>query len=258
MATTVNVLIKGVAICYEKDNLWKVLFPFDGCHSVKVSYKVDGREVFLGHFGQVNNRLSISTDQQQIPPQSSNQFKQEVLDLTDPSGKTHPTVMKKQGWNDRGVLLTIKNINFDVRHKLKRDFPNSVRNLDLILTDRVTERRFGAAEDVAHSVEGNINLKGNETVTITTAAGTNIFTSEPGNAYEITFDNDCELPNPSGKNDMEMFYELIEEPGKPNRKFIIEGKRTGDPVPGPKAIPPSLLEGKPCLAVQVTKSEQLP
>ncbi|HEY0428336.1 MAG TPA: hypothetical protein VGC76_11180 [Pyrinomonadaceae bacterium] len=258
METIVYVLIKGVAICYKKDNLWKILFPFDDCHSVKLSYKTGTREVFLGHFGQAKGKIEIITNQAAFPPQSSGEFDHEVVNLTD-AGVTHQSIVPKSGWDSKGILLTIQNANFDVKNRLE-DFPEAIAGLDIFLTDRNVDKKFGENEHIAHSVEAKIQLSENEFVKVNIGR-TELFTTEPGNTYNLIFDNDCDKPLKAPKrNDMEMFYELIEEPNDRSRKFVVEGRpKHGTPTPkSNRNEPPDLLQGKPCLVVKASKGDQLP
>lgn len=269
MATLVKIIIKGVAICYKKNNLWKVLFPFDDCHTVKLNYEHGAEKGFLGNFGRTKCKIEVTTNQTLVPPSSSGQFDEEILNLTSDSsnntGKTfpyitHQAVKAKEGWNTRGVLLTMQNTNLDVNDSLKEDFSDSLQGYDIYLTDKNTDKRIDfnqAGIEIAHSIEGKIGLDGENIITVK-VDNTEIFTTVPGGTYIFTFNNDCEgKPKPPKTNDMEMFYEVIEDANpQANRKFVIEGRPNGQVVN--RSIPPNFADGKPCLAVEVTKVEGLP
>ena len=69
--TTVDIIIKGVALCYKKDvggkKFWRVLFPFDGetgeehCHLVNFLWKKDdGPELALLPPSANKTRISLA------------------------------------------------------------------------------------------------------------------------------------------------------------------------------------------------------
>jgi hypothetical protein len=264
MASTIEIIVKGIAICYKKTiadgrTVWRVLFPFNDCHSVKLSCDMGGETIFLGHLGSSKSKIEIVTGSTTSSTGSTTDFK-EVLDLTsdgsDPAHPlvTHASLQKKSGWDERGVALTIPNMYFDVRNSL-RDFAE-IGNSEIYLED--TEGGIEQPiEDIAHSVRGTIDLSGGETASII-IDGRTIFTSQPEVSCVLVFDNDCKEEHPDHPNDMVMIYQLVEEPGNEDRMFLVKGRAKADGDKNLMSEPPNLLGGKPCLVVKVSKSDDLP
>ena len=271
MATTINIIIKGIGICYLKNvqgkDVFRVLFPFNECHSVKFSYETGGRTVFVGHLGKAKSKIEVTaTSAASNLASVTEQFRTEVFDLT--AGKaeltTHPQIYPKAGLDERGVVLTIPSVSFDVRHTLRYFDVNSPEKMIIYVADS-----DGAPDqiinDLAHSITGQILLGAGGTVSVKTDEG-NIFTSRPDSACTLIFDNDCKevthKPDGSYKNDMEMLYELVEEPGHTTRKFFVSG-REKNPTPKIEAAgtfltePPQLVQGKPCLIVKVSDTDSI-
>lgn len=266
---TINIIIKGIAICYQKEiegkKLWRVLFPFNDCHSVKFSYDKGSGEVFVGHLGKAKSRVEIVPEAENRDAGATEKFQKTVLDLTADTAsiKTHSKISLKDKWDKRGILLTIPSVVFDVRKTLL-DFCET-RDLDIFIHNPADDSvqilytcgNSSAQIDIAHSIKGEISLEAGITLSVKTDDNI-VFTVKPDTDYTLIFDNDCKevttLPDGSYKNDMEMIYELLEEPEHTDHKFLVKGE--GNPVE-----PPDLLRGKPCLVVKVsdpTSIESLP
>jgi hypothetical protein len=256
---TISIIIQGIAICYQKEiegkTVWRILFPFNHCHTVKFEYEKGADKVFVGHLGTPKSRVEVTMNGA-TSASSTEEFDNQVLDLTtDTVIRTHSKIALKSGWDERGVLLTIPSIVFDVRDTLL-DFPEN-RLLDEIFlhnpdgpTEQILYDKASSAIvlDVAHSITGRIQLKAGEALSVKIDENT-IFTTEPNTNYTLIFDNDCdeieELPDGTYRNDMEMIYTLFQDTSHANRKFLVEARAN-------LSIPPNLLQGKPCLVVKVT------
>lgn len=257
---TINIIIKGIAICYQKEiagkKVWRILFPFNECHTTKFGYEKGNEKVFVGHLAKAKSKIEVTRSAGGGSAGSSARFNNQVLDLTTNSViTTHSKVALKSGWDTRGVLLTIPSVFFDIRMTLLEY--EDTRLLDQIFLynpDEATEQILYDRDssttvlDVAHSITGEIQLRAEETLSVETDEHS-IFTTEPNTDYTLIFDNDCdeilELPDGTYRNDMEMIYQLFQEPNHTNRKFLVQGR--GNP-----AEPPNLLRGKPCLVVKVS------
>jgi hypothetical protein len=208
MATTVDIIIKGIAICYRKDDNWHVLFPIDAeeCHKIAFSYKKgDNSDLPKGDLAKSTaiNITIAGAGASSVTSETSN-FTSHVLDLT--SQRTHGKIRSKGDLTGKAVLLTIPHARFSI-NKYLEEFPSG-RIPDLV------ETKTGARNPIytlAHSVKGTITLNdGAQVVVESDGLGGGRFVTEPGFSSILTFNNDCEKPKP-GKNDMDMFYEVIEE-----------------------------------------------
>lgn len=260
--STINIIIKGIAICYQKvidgKNVWRILFPFNECHTVKFSYNKGAGEVFVGHLGKAKSRVEVALQPEAGPASSTQEFDEKVLDLTsgDASLETHSSIASKEKWEERGILLTIPSAVFDVRKTLLDFSINQGLNIFLYNSKNGAiqilhnSNGSGQTRDIAHSITGRIVLEKKGALSVKTDTNT-VFTAEPDTDYTLTFDNDCnELPKGRFKNDMEMIYELLEEPEQADRKFLVKAE-------GGTAEPPDLLKGKPCLVVKISDAKSI-
>ena len=79
---SVKTIINGVALCYRKDDLCKVVFPFNECHQIKLSYqKENGEEFEIGPLAKENRAIKIVSDAAASAAGEDASFKQ-ILDLT--------------------------------------------------------------------------------------------------------------------------------------------------------------------------------
>jgi hypothetical protein len=286
MSATIDIIIRGIAICYKKPkstkvDLWRVLFPFDDenlaagkklCHELNFSSKVGDAPELPGHerpLAKPRGVITIKASQNKLETSSeSDNFKEYALDLTNTATgkpKTHGAVELKEkdteNWRKGTVLMKI-----DVPAVFSVcDYIHELTSEDIFLNEHNGTVTSGKQHDIiAHSVKATFELDEDETLQVFNGTDRlETITVEDKKLYTLIFNNDCKIKRP-GKNDMEMFYEkTIVEPGKPNRKFLITDKledsssKKGDAEL--ESIPEiSLAEGKPCLSVYVSKSEGLP
>lgn len=229
MPTTVDIIIKGIAICYRKGANWHVLFPIDadGCHKINFSYKKgDNSDLPIGALAKstgINIKIeggSASSNVGETP-----NFTNHVLDLT--STRTHPRIRKKGDLTGKAVLLTIPNARFSI-NKYLEEFPGG----KIPALEELPAGTKQPLTTLAHSVKATITLDdGAHAVVESNVLKDGRFPTDAGFSCILTFNNDCETPKPE-KNDMDMFYEVIEEfdgTSVRNRKFRIGGvgaKRT--------------------------------
>ena len=251
MVTTVDIVVKGIAICYKKENNWHVLFPVDKCHSVNFSHKKidDLKDSDPTPLSKAANPILVTTKNAASVSSQTQNFEKHVLDLT--SSGMHPKIKKKGDLKGKAVLLTIPNARFSVR-KYLQEFPNvEVPDLEEVDT---TNRRPLKDELIAHSVKATIILNEDGHLTVESdALGTN-FITDKGESFILTFDNDC-VETKLGHNDMDMFYEVIQDTEKPDRMFRIGG--IGE-TKGLLVEPPDFRQGKPCLVVTASDPNDLP
>jgi hypothetical protein len=289
MATIVDIIIKGVAICYRHGADWHVLFPIDaeGCHKINFSYqKEDAKEPSpetpLASSKSINITVkgtgAISTTGE------TDNFRLKVLDLT--SDATHPRIRQRKDLNGdltgKAVLLTIPNAHFSINKYLEQLSNDPIPDLEQVPPGAKTQ-----FSSLAHSAKATIILNdGAQLIVASNQLPKGEFVTDLGSSYKLTFNNDCDKER-KDKNDMDMFYEVIEEfddvtGNRVDRKFRIGGVGTKDGKIAEQMIeqliragidkkfiepliravapsePPSFAIGKPCLFVKASKPGDLP
>jgi hypothetical protein len=204
MSTTVDIIIRGISICYRKGDVWKILFPIDDlkCHKINFSVrKEDGKDEAKGFLADAPS-INLSVAEAESETGESTNFANTVYDLT--GGHTHPKVRLKPN-PGKFVLMTVPNAYFFIDVYLEDISPD---HQIPALVDVGTSAPGHTFTSLAHSAKAIIRLKDGGTLTL--KAGGFQFTTEPGSSYTLTFDNDCDKI-PTGENDMDMFYTVIEE-----------------------------------------------
>jgi hypothetical protein len=275
MAATVEVIIQGLAICYQKrvdgKKVWRVLFPFDAtCHRIKfdASTQQGGNIELAG----ARRRINITTEPRRNKTDSTSRFKRTVFNLT--SGDTHAQLSAKDGWEEKGVLLTMENIRLDLDRPLRIRPKKGGKPLELTLTDK-DGNKIKTLGETAYSIRGKFRLKDRGRVIVKEGSET-IFATAPDEDCILTFDNDCK-DETAVQSDMEMFYALVGNPDKPDEQFLVESKEKTTALAAAKnSVAPPISErdegipattgdeelrsegDKPCLSAQVTKTDRLP
>jgi hypothetical protein len=267
MATTVEIILKGVGICYEKKDTWKILFPFNECHSVKFSCrKNDEKLTKIGHLAMANCRIdvNVSPERQNREAKRSPNFEKYVLDLThteekkqaqDSSGKvpTHGKVRvkkdkdKKEKWREKAVLLSLQNAEMSVL-----DYIEDYTDEDILLHEVDTPNRKPIEYSLAHWLRAKIDLQPNEELTVKRNNSELLkitSTADKDIVYTLTFDNDC-VEVRENQNDMDMYYQIVEDAKNPKRRFRLVSASVNDEAP--RVIPPGVRGDKPCMFVYVS------
>lgn len=268
MPTNVDIIIKGVAVCYIKNSLWNVIFPFDKCHTLQFSHRKDDDELInVGHLARAKSKIAITITPAPSSPATgrSGKFNNSVYDLTfqssaKPGRVTHRKVKRKLHWENSAVWMTIQNATMFVL-----DYIQDYIQEDLFLDDG---RTTPMEDSVAHSLRARVKLNPGEKLELKIDGAlvfdTIVAPPPPDDIlYTLIFDNDCQDNSQEG-NDMEMFYRVVEDDTHPRQKFKI---RAGDKASGGhRVIPPDLHGGKPCMSAFVSNptdstipaNEQLP
>lgn len=282
----INIRIRGLALAYnfpDADvNRWRVLFPFDACHSIKLSCGEAGKDLtFLGHFGTPGMRLHVKHSGAPKAGTATEDF-ESVFDMT--SGTTHDDGLEmKTGWNDLGLLLTLDNAKLSVWHFLDEFFrPN---RLVVSLTRGEEEQPVNGR--IAYSFRAAIDLAEDAVIDVL-AHDRSVFRTQPGVSYDLLIDNECiQMPEPVAdgkfaqmeKGDMQMYYKLLADPKDEKKQFEVTGQAT--PGAESPALPfnevlekflamdstPSLSlmttdffrtgEGKPCMTGRISNPANL-
>jgi hypothetical protein len=220
----VNILIKGIAICYFRNNVWTVLFPFNKDHRVKlVSPKFSGgKELgFPGESVQIR-AVGAGASHAVEPPASFTDF----IDLT--GGYAHQRVKPLADWPKHGVYLTIENATFE---KLDNTYCRY-----LVTDSHGVEKK--APIEIGYAATLNLSsivvqANGQETFTHTLTGNTN-----------LTFDNTCPGRIAEDDADFNMVCSLIEGADGTHRQFKMKRDPAQAFVPPIDLLPDFLSVGQ--------------
>lgn len=251
----VKINSEGIGVIYQKDNIWKILYPFGNCHQVNIGYKLEGSSqlIDLGSFGRAKTKLEFSTDKQNESAVKGYSFPT-LFDMTDDYAHING-VKLKDNWMEQGVLFEIHNATLNVvttnsRYELKRG--DSYIRLGYI----------------GYSISAVIDLAEEEIFSLD-ANGTSLFSPQIGQSYEIWVNNDCndaainseaevdrELRNTT---DFAMLYNILEDKGDSGFRISVIRDRRDSPIPSnigkfhtENTNPPRLIDGKPCHKNQIS------
>lgn len=243
MSTTIEVIVKGIALWFQKDEFWNALLPFDKCHIVDFSFsKDDGppskRRSVAGKKGRI--RIFRSAGGAEDKPTETPAFRSQVFDLTNDKFSdlkpylTHSAVTKKTDWADKAVYLRLGSAQLSVFDYLQ-DLTD-----DRILvhgTTTVLQR----LDSIAHWVKATItvpdkppgievSIRINDEDVLTTP-----ITAATGGKVQIVINNDCQKRTKA--NDMLMYYDIIDS-DPAGEKFLIGDSK---PVESNKGLEENLL-----------------
>ncbi len=293
--TTIDIHIEGLAICYRKGNLWKVLLPFDLCHQIVFSHWRAGNSATKVGPQAVSNGLIRITSPAEAAPRTfqSNHFNSEVYDFTAPATlpyQTHELITVRDDWPIRTVLMEIENAFFSVIDYVDVLSPNESivlhgENPGTTIPDRTLTT-------IARAVKATVVLPPGKVLKVESTNMASPLEFKDGGFYTLRFNNDCEDLR-SGRNDMFLYYEntivalrggqrvpderfWVGEVGTRNERFSntmsterfdLEGmsltrprfgKDNTDNGTGPEWGGPALDEGKPCMGGQCSQNGLLP
>lgn len=287
MSSTVEIVVKGIALWFKKEGFWNALLPFDDCHIVDFSHgTADGPPSRRRSLARKNGKIKISrVSGSEVELEPTPAFKREVLDLSSRGSSyiTHRKVKKKTDWADKAVYLRIGSAKLSVF-----DYVQDLTDDPLLLHGTLT--RLQRLDSVAHWVKATIEIPDAETVKIDINGMTVVsFSGTANENYHVVINNDCH--NLSEQNDMMMYYDNVitgyEDDGATvSEKFWVGELNPLDSSKSPMVSLPaieslaehsskdfwmalklwlkiltgdaSLLEGKPCMNVQVTDNDDLP
>ena len=278
---TIFIDIVGVAIGYVKWGVWYIIFPVDRpmegaprCHNVIFKAEKNGqvvKEVPLADKSLIE--IEIDPADGANPPQifpAEPSFLRDIYDLTSRRYRTHPGIRQKPS-PERFVLMRIPNAYFSVRGYVPNRTP--LGKIRFPLREKGPHFPHHSFEDLAHSGRAIIDLKPNARVKVKVDHA-DFFATDPNEPYTLTINNDCKFF--TGNNDMEMYYDVIEEfdavTGASPRRFLLglnlfgsggisskDIQAMGGPIKVFKDPPDaaSFLAGNTCLFSQVSDDESI-
>jgi hypothetical protein len=211
---TLKINIVGIAVCYfkESDNLFKVLFPFDTNHRVKLR----AGNIYM-ELGSPNCRVSVTNAETKSEFPNFGGF----LDITSP-GKTHESVKTVEEWEKHGVLLGVTGAKFS---ELASTFCR------FGLNDKRTGAR--ALREMVIGYSGQLELKGSDIV-MNVSSGSSTFPIRISADTEIVFDNSClTCPGENQSADFDMIYSVLEDKQDATKQFFLARHPDDMPKPSP-------------------------
>lgn len=238
-----TIVTKGVALAYQKDGLWKTIFPFGGehdCHRVK--FLRQGQEPM--ELAQPGRRINIRSSGAATVTAAGNEFNN-FIDLTD-DNYGHTRLAMKDGWEEHAVFLTMENA--------------------VLSQEEATQSRWGLMEN--GEVVRDFAYVGYSGRAVIEAAEIMIdITDVPGYPAVVTGDEEIEIDNTCGQHPFEdngdlalLYRHIIVDPDEPDRRFIVVRlpehmpfEITGQGVDNP----PEGVEGLPCNKFVASKTDEL-
>jgi hypothetical protein len=257
----IAIIITGIALSYQKNNLWKVLFPFNECHNIKFRYFTEDQ---WSHppvpLASPNRRIEIRPNMPTTAHSIGNYYN-DFIDFT--GNYAHSGGLDLLNWYDHGILLTIPNASFGVfeftNTKCVLEENTSSPNLPVFGPAIVG---YSAIAHIATSPQGYVDLvqiNGNEE-TVLQRFNTDTY---------LWFDNNCDQDTPD--SDTYMLYSLVTGKGGDSNRFSSERDPADHPSPYP--FPGSEInftsvrntenssvatDGVPCHKLRASKSDDLP
>lgn len=188
--------MEGIALTYQKDGLWKTIFPFGGandCHQVKFLRPKYSQEIPLA---TPKGTINITTKSPLSTTSSGANFTN-FLDLTHAT-YGHSRLAMNQGWDDHAVLMTIENA--------------------VLSQKEATKSRWGLQGGASNQEPGYVGYSGQAVI-----EAEEIDISVPGfdgfpvtitEDETITIDNRCGLYAYDDNGDLRLLYDfVVHEPG---------------------------------------------
>ncbi|MGC2238686.1 MAG: hypothetical protein WA584_21205 [Pyrinomonadaceae bacterium] len=248
----VTIIIKGVGLSYQKDGVWKIIFPIDECHRLTLAYQKNQEEIVnVGSLATPKSIINLSSVNSKAGIAAASNI-HSFIDLT--TNYSHQEGIDfREDWRDHGVEMILHNAVISVYSFSDKKFV-----LSEIVTAKTSKRGVGKTkltitkepDVVGEMLKAEIEI--NEEDRFDIEFGGKIiesFNYEPDVTYRVIFDNDCheedklkpEMLNlkalnlkplnrtilSHGKNDFYMYYKLIKDSQKENRVFALTGLPVG-------------------------------
>lgn len=225
--TSVTINFSGLALCYKKNNKWKLLLPFESgrkkCHRIVYSNPTPddivpkknplakkGRKIDIIHQGK--NGKPIATDLSDFP----NSIVDFTASYAHGTGKQKGVSLKKD-WFNKAVELTLNSGTFSIdqgQEKFAFALVEDVGEGNIKIKQRFSE------DGVAVNLKAEIELnKGESLILKISDKPDEIFEYIDGGSHQIIFDNDCS--ESLLQNEYDMYYDLMEDKPNVTKKFEL-------------------------------------
>ena len=246
---TVNIIIKGIAMVYHKDDgLWKIIFPFGEGHEIK--FKEGFEDLGIPLAGEAREIRILTENASSSFEIDENYY--DFLDLT--ADYSHENgVRLKDDWREKTVLMTIENAKLSVYEYTETEHM-------MLKGNNVTF----APTKICYSGQASINC---EKVVIE-VDNHPLFPKIFEQSCTLIFDNDCEAGATREISDFDMVYRVVEDKEAVAERFVVT--KVAEDIDYPIVVG-TVLDGEdneinrdplrtglPCHLVRVSKPEELP
>jgi hypothetical protein len=219
-----TIITRGIAASYRKDDVWKLLFPFNECHQVRLQ---------IGDVSVANNSNNKGNDSGL--PLGQKGVKIEVS-VTDPQTET----CEGENYNDF-LDLTGEGMHKELAAKFPMDEMNavlmSIGNAKFSVLDYLDHRCRLVNQTNAEAVTpfqkigncGIAEIEGGELTIRVTGLSGGPFSMVFSEDATIAFDNECYENPASQKGDLEMLYDILHDTYKDAVRFQIEVEQVTKP-----------------------------
>lgn len=213
--STFTIITEGIAVSYLKDDAWKILFPFDDCHILKLKLKLgEGTDISatagipLGQGGRVEIDVVDPLTRASKGP-GYNDF----LDLTDDN--MHNTLIPRtEAGASNHFLLSMPFAVLSPEDYTNRRY--RLVNQDISVAPTTQFRKIGN--------RGRAIIEGSE-ITVRVSGPEINFSMTFSESTTILFDNDCEKQTTSEHGDLDMVYGLLRDADLEAMKFMVEPEK---------------------------------
>jgi hypothetical protein len=247
----VNIIIKGIAMSYYKDNdIWRIIFPFGECHEAK--FKVDAGDPGIP-LAEAGRRITVTTEN----PSSSFEIDDNYYDFLDLTADySHADGVKlKDDWDEYAVFMTAENAKLSVYEYTPSEH---------VLTSSDNKVKFAPAQ-IGYSAIVRIE---SEKVIIDVGEHPD-FPKIFDQNCTLFIDNDCEQGAERKFSDFDLVYNVVEDASPASERFVVrkisESLDTPifvgsvyDPDDDNEGTKDPFARGLPCHKVRISKSENLP
>lgn len=216
---TFTIIIQGIALGYLKDNVWKVLFPFNDDHKVRLKFDNVRADDIAGRLGIPlagrNTMIRISVRNPGIAKAVEGGKFNNFLDITNPD-EAHTDVKVKSDDLSQldAALLTIENAEFSTRDETTHSFRFVRRAGSPAAPSNAPFRKIGNF--------GEAKLTGDElTIEVTGDGAFAPFNMTFTEDTTLILDNDCPKQT-EADGDSVMLYNILEDIADPRVQFKLE------------------------------------
>lgn len=243
---TVNIIIKGIAMTYHKeDGIWKILFPIGDCHELKFKEGDNDPGISLA---QANRQIQITTQNAKSEFEIDETYSQ-FLDLT--ADYSHTDGVKlKDDWSENAVLMSMGNAKLSM-------YEQTTTEHMMLIENSVTL----APTNIAYSAQA---VTSGERITVNVDNETG-FPKVYEDDCTLIFDNDCGEGDERETSDFDMVYNVVEGINAAEERYVVTkvDESIDYPIEVGKVFEEDddtrdpFAKGLPCHIVKVSKSENL-
>jgi hypothetical protein len=215
--STINILIKGLALCFRQDNDWKVYFLCDEKHKLKFTHYRNGVVTGLPDIElcKAGREIFFEASDTQDVEDYRGSFYGNIFNINHDYAHDGAINLIPDSRIPAGrelVKMTIQDAELNMANPTPDQLPTEEKYHIMIKDQPDTEREIHVvARTIVAKIalnSGNFNIRGRDHEFPPDLPGS---AYEVGTEYHLVFDNDC--GNDCGDDDdFEEYYDLLEDP----------------------------------------------